>query len=260
MGALSKCTAYKLEEYTKDIEKTKNYNIELEKAVLERTKQLDLSNKSLSEKNNELGKMNKELEAFAYVSSHDLQEPLRKLRAFGDRLSQRYSDQLDEQGQDYIRRMDNASERMQTLIDDILTYSRLSRNKDNRENVDLNQLITEVSSEIADGLDYDDVKLELENLPVIIAEPGQMRQLFQNLLSNAYKFKREGVEQHIAQCRDPAAIAGEVLQIAAALTGQSPEGLPAKLTRAWNSRDAVLTGRGFKVNRDDAEEIEGDED
>lgn len=159
--------------------------------------QLKTTEVILEKRASELESINKELELFAYAASHDLQEPLRKLRAFGDRLSQRYGDQLDEQGQDYIRRMDNASERMQTLIDDILTYSRLSRNKDNREKVDLSMLVEEIASEIEDGLDYDDVKFEMDNLPTINAEPSQMRQLFQNLLSNAYKFKREGVEQHI---------------------------------------------------------------
>lgn len=165
--------------FSQDITKLKNTEISLEKRAIE------------------LESINKELELFAYAASHDLQEPLRKLRAFGDRLSQRYGDQLDEQGQDYIRRMDNASERMQTLIDDILTYSRLSRNKDNREQVDLTSLVAEVVSEIEDGLDNSLVAFETDKLPTINAEPGQMRQLFQNLLSNAYKFKREGVEQHI---------------------------------------------------------------
>ncbi len=155
--------------------------------------QIKTSEINLAKRAVELESINKELELFAYAASHDLQEPLRKLRAFGDRLSQKYSDQLDEQGQDYIKRMDNASERMQTLIDDILAYSRLSRNKDNREQVALGKLVEEVIAEIEDGIEYEDIELELGPLPVVSAEPSQMRQLFQNLLSNAYKFRREDV-------------------------------------------------------------------
>lgn len=160
--------------------------------------QLKTTEINLEKRAVELESINKELELFAYAASHDLQEPLRKLRAFGDRLSQKYASQLDEQGQDYIRRMDGASERMQTLIDDILAYSRLSRNKDNREDVDLNVVVNEVVAEIQDGLIENDVSMEISTLPVIVAEPSQMRQLFQNLLSNAFKFKREGVDQQIS--------------------------------------------------------------
>jgi signal transduction histidine kinase len=150
----------------------------------------------------ELERINKELEFFAYAASHDLQEPLRKLRAFGDRLSQRYADKLDEQGQDYIRRMDNASARMQSLIDDLLTYSRLSRNKDEKQPVDLNVLIKELVSDLDETIIEKNIEVEIiDSLPTLPAVPSQMRQLFQNLLSNAFKFTREGVKPKITlQC------------------------------------------------------------
>lgn len=146
---------------------------------------------NLQRRAQELESINKELELFAYAASHDLQEPLRKLRAFGDRLSQRYADQLDEQGQDYIARMDKASARMQTLIDDLLAYSRLSRNKDQKEHIDLQSLIEDVLSDLDEVITEKNIQIDMDNLPSIDAVPGQMRQLFQNLLSNAFKFTKE---------------------------------------------------------------------
>ncbi|CAN5241175.1 hypothetical protein BH09BAC1_BH09BAC1_03230 [soil metagenome] len=141
----------------------------------------------------ELESINKELELFAYAASHDLQEPLRKLRAFGDRLNQKYADKLDDQGRDYLSRMDSASTRMQILIDDLLAYSRLSRNKDEMQPIDLNVLIEEVLSDLEQVITEKGINIERDNLPTVIAVPGQLRQLFQNLLSNAFKFTKEGV-------------------------------------------------------------------
>ncbi len=147
----------------------------------------------LQKRAQELESINKELELFAYAASHDLQEPLRKLRAFGDRLGQRYADKLDEQGQDYLRRMDSASARMQSLIDDLLTYSRLSRNKDEKQPVELTQLVKEVASDLSETITEKNIDLQVDELPTIFAISSQMRQLFQNLLSNAFKFTRDNV-------------------------------------------------------------------
>ena len=87
----------------------------------------------------ELKRSNEDLEQFAYVASHDLQEPLRKIRAFGDRLSSRYKKQLDDQGEDYIKRMQSASVRMQSLIEDLLAFSRLAQSKDVFQRIDMNK-------------------------------------------------------------------------------------------------------------------------
>lgn len=144
---------------------------------------------ALARKVKELARSNKELEQFAYLSSHDMQEPLRKIQAFGDRLLMRYHDQLDDRGQDYIHRMRHAAERMQILINDLLTYSRLHHSPKFIE-LDLNELIQNVLDDLEITLKESGGRVEVKPLPTIEADRSQMRQLFQNLLSNALKFRR----------------------------------------------------------------------
>jgi len=138
------------------------------------------------------------LEQFAYVASHDLQEPLRKIRAFGDRIKTRYADKLDETGQDYFNRMQSAAQRMQTLIDDLLKYSRVGRIQNAFEPVDLNELIETVVSDLETTVADSGATVEFDSLPTVEGEATQLRQLFQNLLSNAIKFKKEGVPPKIS--------------------------------------------------------------
>ena len=138
-----------------------------------------------------LAKSNRELEEFAYIASHDLQEPLRKVMAFGDRLKSKYADQLGAQGQDYIDRMQNATRRMQTLINDLLTYSRVATEKQPFEEVDLKQTASEVLSDLEVRIADSDAKIDLDTLPTVKADPMQMRQLFQNLIGNAFKFSKK---------------------------------------------------------------------
>lgn len=146
-------------------------------------REIDLSNL-------ELKKSNEELEQFAYVASHDLQEPLRKVRAFGDRLATKYSHTLDETGQDYIMRMQNAAARMQKLIDDLLQYSRISRNKKAFEKIDLNTVIKEITEDLSESIEEKKARVNYENLPTIKGDFFQLKQLFQNLISNSIKFSK----------------------------------------------------------------------
>jgi signal transduction histidine kinase len=138
------------------------------------------------------------LEQFAYVASHDLQEPLRKIRAFGDRIKTRYADKLDETGQDYFNRMQSAAQRMQTLIDDLLKYSRVGRVQNAFEPIDLNELIETVISDLETTITDSGATVEVDTLPTIEGETTQLRQLFQNLLTNAIKFKQEDVPPKIS--------------------------------------------------------------
>ena len=133
------------------------------------------------------------LEQFAYVASHDLQEPLRKIRAFGDRLTVKYGEQLQGSGQDYIARMQNAAERMQRLIDDLLQYSRVGRVRGEAQEVNLSDLIGEVLENLEDSIENSQAQLVYDGLPTIEGEVWQLRQLFQNLISNAVKFRRKDV-------------------------------------------------------------------
>ena len=138
----------------------------------------------------ELAAYNAELQQFAYVASHDLQEPLRKIQAFGDRLKAKYSSALTEQGRDYIERMQNAAGRMQTLIDDLLTFSRVTSKAQPFVSVSLYQVTQEVLSDLEVRIQQTKGRVEVGELPIIDGDPVQMRQLLQNLISNALKFHR----------------------------------------------------------------------
>jgi PAS domain S-box-containing protein len=139
-----------------------------------------------------LEQSNRDLQEFAYIASHDLQEPLRKVLAFGDRLANKYGEAIDETGQDYLRRMLEASQRMQTLINDLLTFSRVSTRAQPFARVDLNELIGEVISDLENQIDRTKGQVQTSKLPVIEADPTQMHQLLQNLITNGLKFHQEG--------------------------------------------------------------------
>ncbi|MCP4362591.1 MAG: PAS domain-containing protein [Chloroflexi bacterium] len=142
---------------------------------------------------NELERSNREYQDFAYVASHDLQEPLRKIQAFGDRLTTRYAQHLDERGLMYLDRMQNAAERMQTLIVDLLTFSRVTTQAEPFTNVDLNEVLAHVLVDLDTKIEEISAQIELSELAQIEADGTQMRQLFQNLISNALKFSQEDV-------------------------------------------------------------------
>ncbi len=160
---------------------------------------------------------NRELQDFAYVASHDLQEPLRKIQAFGDRLRDRYGVALDEQGLDYLGRMQAAAARMQSLIDGLLAYSRVTTKAQPFELVDLNTVTREVLADLETRLAEVQGTVEVGSLPSIAADPLQMRQLIQNLLANSLKFHREGVPPIVH-------VSGEILdRRATAAMGGIPE-------------------------------------
>lgn len=136
----------------------------------------------------ELARSNAELQQFASIASHDLQEPLRKIQAFGDRLKTKCNEALTEQGRDYLERMQNAAGRMQTLIDDLLMLSRITTKAQPFVPVDLAQVIQEVLSDLEVRIDETKGQVKVASLPTIEADSLQMRQLLQNLIGNALKF------------------------------------------------------------------------
>lgn len=136
----------------------------------------------------ELKRSNGELELFASVAAHDLQEPLRKIRAFGDRLEQGFAPLLGERGRDYVHRMQASAERMQRLIDDLLAYARIATRGRAFELVDLEVIVRDVAADLETRIEQGGGRLRIGSLPTVAGDPGQMRQLFQNLLGNALKF------------------------------------------------------------------------
>ncbi len=133
---------------------------------------------------------NRELQDFAYVASHDLQEPLRKIQAFGDRLKSKFGEVLGETGHDYLTRMGDAASRMQTLITDLLSFSRVTTKAQPFVPVDLNEIALGVLSDLEVRIEQTNGRVEVESLPTIDADALQMRQLFQNLIGNALKFQK----------------------------------------------------------------------
>jgi two-component system sensor kinase FixL len=138
-----------------------------------------------------LEKSNRELDEFAYVASHDLQEPLRKIRTFGDRLRTKFADSLTQDGLDYLERMVNASRRMQNLIDALLTYSRVSTKARPFIPVDLEEVTRVALSNLEARIEEADGRIDLGEMPTVQADPNQMIQIMQNLIGNALKFRRE---------------------------------------------------------------------
>jgi PAS domain S-box-containing protein len=133
---------------------------------------------------------NKELQEFAFVASHDLQEPLRKIRTFGEMLVSKFNNSLAETGRDYVDRMQKASIRMQRLIDSLLTYSRISTKANPFSNVNLNEAVKEALANLEIRISETNALVDLSELPTIEADSEQMIQLFQNLVANALKFCR----------------------------------------------------------------------
>ena len=158
----------------------------LERRVQERTAELNQLNAALQISN-------RELEQFASVASHDLQEPLRKIEAFGDRLKSRHGAGLDESGRDFLERILLSASRMRSLINDLLSFSRVTTRAQPHEKLDLNRIAREVVSDLEGRMQQVQGTVELGELPTIEADPLQLRQLFQNLIGNALKFHRPNV-------------------------------------------------------------------
>jgi PAS domain S-box-containing protein len=169
---------------------------ELEDRVRLRTADLERANQHLKDFSNKLEESNRELQDFASVASHDLQEPLRKVQAFGDRLKTLCADALHGQGDDYLNRMLDAARRMQTLVQDLLTFSRVA-NAAPFVSVDLAAVTREVLSDLEVQISETGAIVDVGDLPTIQADPLQMRQLLQNLIGNSLKFHKKGTSPTI---------------------------------------------------------------
>jgi PAS domain S-box-containing protein len=169
-----------------DIDEQKQVEANLEAQIRDRTAQLQVLVQDLQRSNDNLRQ-------FAYVASHDLQEPLRKIQQFGDMLKSECSDQLG-QGTLYLERMQLAAGRMSTLIRDLLSYSRIATQQDTTQLVSLQQIVDDVLADINLLTDEGGSTFRIDPLPTIPGDASQLGQLFQNLLSNALKFRQSGVQ------------------------------------------------------------------
>ncbi|SHH80381.1 hypothetical protein SAMN04488109_5528 [Chryseolinea serpens] len=174
-----------------DIHDRKLFTDELENKVLQRTNELNLLNQNLLKSNDELAQ-------FAYVASHDLQEPLRKIQTFAGRILDVESKNLSERGRDYFQRMQSASVRMQQLIMDLLSFSRANTNEKYFEVTDLNVILQLVKEQLKDTIDQKQAVILSSTLPVLNIISFQFEQLFTNLIANALKFSKTDVPPLIA--------------------------------------------------------------
>ena len=174
----------------------KKINETLEEQVKERTQEL-------SKSNIELERSNKELEQFAYVSSHDLQEPLRMVTSFTQLLERRYKGQLDNEADDYIEFIVEGAHRMKYLIDDLLAFSRLNTQAKELESVELENVIDDVLSNLSVTIKENKACITYDPLPTVNADKTQMMQVFQNLIANAIKFQGSNPPKiHISAHKD----------------------------------------------------------
>ena len=155
----------------------------LEEIVRQRTQQLE-------EKNKELEARNKELGSFTYAASHDLQEPLRKIQTFSDRILQTAPD-LPQQTQEQFKRIQSAVSRMKLLIENLLSYSKVEVSKPQFELTDLNLVLQEVKNDLSEKIEATGAVIDVRELPKLPAVPFQLQQLFTNIISNAIKFRKE---------------------------------------------------------------------
>jgi signal transduction histidine kinase len=181
---------------------------------------------------------NRNLEQFAYIASHDMQEPLRKIQSFGSLLLEHYSEALPEEGQTMLRRMQSAAGRMSQLIRDLLAYSHLSIEHAPAVAVSLQRILLEIQSDLELAIQEKHARILVSDgsgsgLPVLTGNPTQLRQLFQNLLSNALKFARPNTVPKVSIRAYPI------------LPDAVPDTVPNRLKRSWVAIDVTDNGIGF---------------
>jgi light-regulated signal transduction histidine kinase (bacteriophytochrome) len=154
---------------------------------------LEIVHRRLDEQARDLERSNRDLEQFAYVASHDLQEPLRKVSSFCQLLKRRYAGQLDERADSYIAFAVDGASRMQRLINDLLAFSRVGRLTSGMETVELNDVVDAALNQLAAVREEADAQITVETLPAVYGEASLLTQLFANLVGNALKFRRPDV-------------------------------------------------------------------
>jgi len=170
-----------------------------EKEILEEAQtQLKKKEQGMQEDINELNRSNTELSQFAFIASHDLQEPLRKIILYSDYLLNKYIDKVDKKGETYLKNMIGASHRMRSLIEDILSFSEVNNKELDRQPLDLNKLARECIQDMEVLIKEKNAQVTLKELPTIEADHALIRQLFNNIISNALKYSKDDVPAKIS--------------------------------------------------------------
>jgi PAS domain S-box-containing protein len=170
-----------------------------EKEILEEAQtQLKKKEQGMQEDINELNRSNTELSQFAFIASHDLQEPLRKIILYSDYLLQKYIDKVDKKGETYLKNMIGASQRMRTLIKDILSFSQVNNKELDRQPLDLNKIAQDCIHDMEVLIKEKNAQVTLKLLPTIEADDALIRQLFNNIISNALKYSKDDVPAKIS--------------------------------------------------------------
>lgn len=198
-------------------------------------------NRQLLENIASLEQANKDLDRFAFMASHDLQEPLRKIRMFSDRLALRYNDLMDDDGRINIQRIHKAAERMQNLITDILTFSKISVDTPSFVDADLNALINEVLVDLDEEIKNKNGQVVVEKLPTLCVNPSLIKPLFHNLIGNALKYSKKDASPYVK-------ISSE---ISSQINGKSTNGASPKYCRIY------IQDNGIGFDQKYAEEIFG---
>jgi PAS domain S-box-containing protein len=214
----------------------------IEELVAERTKELAAANDALMRSNTELQRSNANLEEFAYAASHDLKEPMRKIQMFSDRLKDRLQEMLSPEDKNYFDRILNAAQRMNTLIDDLLMYSHVSRGAATAEVIDLNQKVRLVLEDLELEVEEKQARITVDPLPSIEGHRRQLQQLFQNLIGNAIKYARQDQPPKVH-------ITAKIVQGADYMQHVAPE----KRDQSFHLIEVADNGIGFK--QEDAERI-----
>jgi len=197
-----------------------NRNLELEiqerKSSQEKVSALNLE---LVRNVSRLEEANKELDLFAFMASHDLQAPLRKIRMFSDRLLVDYQNKMDEEGSAYLTRIQNSCKHMQLLINDILEFSKISAKREQFKEVDLNEIINHILTDFEETIGEKGVAVTIEKLPLLCVNPILMNPLFSNLIGNAIKYNRKDVRPQVHIYSETVSTNGN---------GENPESTPKK--------------------------------
>ncbi len=168
----------------------KTLELEIRERIASEEKITELNNQLL-ENVSHLESVNKDMDFFIYMASHDLQEPVRKMRMMVDRFCLKYQDSLDEEGRNYLNRVIEVAHRMQLLIKDILSLTRISEDENPFEETDLNQMVEDILNDFQQTIQEKNVIVTLEKLPKLKVNPVLFRLMFENLISNSLKFSKE---------------------------------------------------------------------